>query len=94
MADRPALRRQCSRDGDGHSSERRELHLVSDGVAKDVDNRSDIARQRTFAWQFTRQLNAVMFFERDSSEYLHPTLDETVNRAASEEYRYTVLSER
>jgi len=26
-ADRPALRRQCSRDGDGHSSERRELQL-------------------------------------------------------------------
>jgi hypothetical protein len=27
VADRPALRRQCSRDGDGHSSVRRELHL-------------------------------------------------------------------
>ncbi len=78
----------------GHSSERRELHLVRGGVTIDVEYRSDIARQQTFTWQFTRQHNAVVFFDHESSEYLHPALDETVNMAAPEQYRYTVPSER
>jgi len=65
VADRPALRRKCSRDGDGHSSERRELHLVRGGVTIDVEYRSDIARQQTFTWQFTRQHNAVVFFDHE-----------------------------
>jgi len=94
MANRAALRRQHSRDGDRPSGERRELRLVRGGFAMDVDNRSDIARQQTFARQSAGQHIAVVFFEHDSSEYLDRALEVTVNVAAPEQYRHTVPSER